>query len=603
MPAIFIPRPDPYTAALNELIGVKQVDRYNSQVIAAQKHKQHQKLAAEGIGAAIATVATLGLAAPALGLAGAAATAGTAAGAGGAAAAGGAVGASSGAALGGLTAGEALSAGLLGDTAATGLGAAAGLGTASTIAPAIAGTAEVAGLFGTGGTLSTLGALTLGSQAASLGAQVGGGLVNGDIAGPLAAVGGFAGNLLQAQQNQRLFGYNASPQERAAIVHHAISMGADIGAMQQIALHGGPSITHQVGALTGYNNDMNHLEQTLRDQNIPMTGPDFQALAQRFPGGRPALFQAYKQQQQQQAIAQHTAEVQNDAVVRGNIARQNSYAETIAKSDGNLTWGYQPGDEAQVRQIIAEQSSLPMHLQNGEITPAQFAQLNQQYAQKLGAIERVPVPKQQNAMIPPELGGGELPIGQTAMRKGIILRGARTAQGAPQVEKVGDTPYFEYVDKDGNTKGFNGTAVDIPDPDNPGKTVRYIDNKWKPDREPTPKEDPNIKMAHQIFETMTKGNILGQAPSAKTVESGMETVKQAAADFAAKNQPAESNIDKVFNDSIKTRLNDISTRQSKGENVQSDLEAIAAQFEKKGFSNVDPKLRAQFEGMIRANSP
>ena len=192
MPLIF-ERPNFLWNSILPSANAAQIQRYQEEQARAQERIRQRNLLTAGIGAAAGAGIGL-LAAPALGLAGAA---------------------------GGVPAG-------------TAAGEAVGLGAAWA--------APTSGLLGSGGVLSTAGALQAGLTGAGLGAQFAQGAQSGDLAGPLAAAGGVLSRVNQASQDSAAYGYVPSAEEKENLSRYAAKMGIPLGGLYQQALSGGPKV-------------------------------------------------------------------------------------------------------------------------------------------------------------------------------------------------------------------------------------------------------------------------------------------------------------------------------------------------------------------------
>ena len=265
MPQFYeLPNPfNPLIGGINEYYRAQA--QKNAEETAKRKRAQSLGLTA---GTAVATAGLAAAAAPALGLAGAAGTSAT----------GGTLAAEQGTLNAAIAAGEipagstlassaAGSAGLLGAEEGT-LDAAiaageipAGSSLASSAAEGFAGAAApTAGYFGEGGVVSPLGYLKAAGIGAQLGSLLSHGHQTGDY-GPAAAFGANTVNQIENEtENRKLFGYNATPQERLLFAHAAIQAGTNIGALTQVAHAQGISLPQALKQAQ----DVHH-QQTLQD--------------------------------------------------------------------------------------------------------------------------------------------------------------------------------------------------------------------------------------------------------------------------------------------------------------------------------------------------
>lgn len=188
----FIERQPVYANAINQFVSDQRVKAEQDAAAATAKRKKHQKNIALGIGAGAGAIGGLVLA-PALGLAGAA--------------------------------------------------AAPGFGTV--LAPGVGAATSTA--LGTGGVLSGIGAVTAGLAGANIGANIAGNLQEGDYGAALNTAATTAGGLNQAYQNQKLYGFQPTKEDRAALQHLAIKAGTSLGDLENKARQGHGTVAQQLG--------------------------------------------------------------------------------------------------------------------------------------------------------------------------------------------------------------------------------------------------------------------------------------------------------------------------------------------------------------------
>lgn len=233
------------------------------------------------------------------------------------------------------------------------------------------------GLLGTGGGIagfSGLGALTAGLTGASMGANLAGGIESGNIAGALGTAAQGAQSLLMAQDDQRMYGYQPTHQEKALIAHAALQAGTNIGDLSRSAMTGGTTVLHELNRVQSARMDDAQLEKMLLDRNMPFTpkmARDYSAAA-----GMPLgdwIGQTYQQQQIQQ---QHQAVQQAQAIELGKLQTENDF---------NLSrMGFEPvPDHAAIAAIQKTAQGVDTELQSGIITPAEAITLRTQLRQPL----------------------------------------------------------------------------------------------------------------------------------------------------------------------------------------------------------------------------
>jgi hypothetical protein len=203
-----IERPDPiaqFWANLATAESQKQKEEHDKDLAARKKRQKNTAI----IGTAIATAATAGLAAPALGLAGAPAVAGV---------------------------GEA------GSLLAGPVGAAGAAG---------AGTAATTGLLGTGGVVGLGGLLSAGAVGAQLGSQ----LAGEDYAGAIGTAAGAVNTIEQARRDQQIYGYQPTREGRATAAALAAKAGTTIDQVANLARQRGVSFDQALADVQGAASD------------------------------------------------------------------------------------------------------------------------------------------------------------------------------------------------------------------------------------------------------------------------------------------------------------------------------------------------------------
>jgi hypothetical protein len=186
-----------------------------------------------------------------------------------------------------------------------GLGAIGGLA----LAPAaVASSASTGAALTATGASATMTGLSYGLTGAAVGAQMGQQLGVGDYAGAVGTAAQTVQKVQQYQEDQAMYGYSPSQQERAMFARLALENGLDPGQIRFNAMQGGPTLPNAIVSTKIANAGDKELRDILDDEGIAMPTADYKALvATDFNGDSFAAIQAHRNMMDERELRQQEA--------------------------------------------------------------------------------------------------------------------------------------------------------------------------------------------------------------------------------------------------------------------------------------------------------
>lgn len=201
--------------------------------------------------------------------------------------------------------------------------------------------AAFGGIGGAAAGLSGLQMIPAVLEGAATGAQVGQAFVGGDVAAGLATAAGAARGVMQTMEDQKLYGYSPTPQERAAYAKLALKSGTTMGQLRGMALGSDSTIPEILQAFQVSQAETDRIGDMLADAGIPMSGPEFQERAPGHEGGAMGLFldlssvmaQGKAQAAGKKAFAQKYNTAKAEIQIAGELERMEGHIPQHAISE------------------------------------------------------------------------------------------------------------------------------------------------------------------------------------------------------------------------------------------------------------------------------
>lgn len=125
---------------------------------------------------------------------------------------------------------------------------------------------------------------------ASIGGQIGQQFGIGDIAGGVTTAASAARGIMQAQEDQELYGYSVSPKERMGHLQAGLKLGLTPAQLARAARETGTTIPKVLYSAQVEAADAQRTQEMLVDAGIMMSEAEFTARAEDYPGGPMSLF-------------------------------------------------------------------------------------------------------------------------------------------------------------------------------------------------------------------------------------------------------------------------------------------------------------------------
>lgn len=327
-----------------------------------------------------------------------------------------------------------------------GLGAVGGVAIAGAMAPAAVASASGMGALaagtpmtaaGTAAGLSTMGAISAGLTGAAVGGQMAQQFGAGDIAGGVTTAAGAARGVMQTMEDQKLYGYSPSPQERAAYAKLALKSGTSMGQLRGMALQSDSTIPQLLQAYQIAGADAERKQGMLTDAGIMMSVPEFDEAAARHPGGDMGIFldmqsqvgEFKAQMAGKKAFAQRYNSAKAEIQIAGELERMEGHIPQHAISE----------KDQRIEDIHEA-------WQMGELSDAQAIQ---QFDRYVGPpLRRVQTPRQTTPtwqeLVPKQLGIAQLPMPDGTQSPPMIIRQHPPTPRSPE----GEIEFVRWVSED-----------------------------------------------------------------------------------------------------------------------------------------------------------
>ncbi|MEE9598018.1 MAG: hypothetical protein V3V96_14690, partial [Acidiferrobacterales bacterium] len=169
------------------------------------------------------------------------------------------------------------------------------------------------------------------ASGALTGASIAGGIaqqfMDDDIVGGVTTAANAAQRILQAQDDQKVYGFSPTPQERAALLRQQVKLGMDVGESRRKAMSGGPTVLNQMGDLRIEQAGDAELADIFAAQNIPIQVDHFNETAKTYEGGKPQLLRDLVEVQ-----AQKEVELVGEKEVARILGRRKTDLRNLGKS-------------------------------------------------------------------------------------------------------------------------------------------------------------------------------------------------------------------------------------------------------------------------------
>lgn len=255
-----------------------------------------------------------------------------------------------------------------------GLGAVGGIAIAGAMAPAAVASASGMGALaagtpitaaGTAAGLSTAGTISAGLTGAAVGGSIAQQFGAGDIAGGVSTAAGAARGLMQSMEDQRLYGYSPTKQERAQIATMALKAGMTMPQLKGMASQMGVTVPEALQIVQFERADAQQTQDILDSMNIPMSAVEFDQFAANYPTRRDAFFAAGGE------VAAFEARTAAQKAFATDMAQANAGIAAAVQHE-NMEWHYAP--QALANHALAQQD-IAAAVDRGELTPEQGRQL------------------------------------------------------------------------------------------------------------------------------------------------------------------------------------------------------------------------------------